>query len=195
MNNKLVHGVGIYEKGKYVSRVNGHPSEEYSKWIGMLQRCYSSKCQSKYPTYLGCEVSDNFKNFQYFAEWCNKQIGFAEGYQLDKDLLVKGNKLYSEDNCVFIPREINMFLTTAKSARGEHFIGVHYDKVKKKFKTALAFDNKMVYLGSFDSQEEAFITYKSAKEKKALELSEIFKNKVDHRVIEALINFRVSIED
>lgn len=75
----------------------------------------------KYPTYKDCEVSENFKSYEYFYEWCNKQIGFGNEYwQLDKDLLIKGNKVYSENTCHFIPKEINLVLTKSDKKRGEH---------------------------------------------------------------------------
>ena len=117
-----VFGVGIIG-AKYPITINGVKTKEYVLWKGMLQRCYSD---TQYPTYEGCEVSDNFKSFEYFYEWCNKQIGSGnEGWHLDKDLLVKGNKVYSEDTCVFIPKEINMVLTKSTASRGEYLIGVN----------------------------------------------------------------------
>ena len=78
-----------------------------------------------YPTYLGCKVSDNFKHYTYFFEWCQTQIGF-EGcdFSLDKDLIYKGNKEYNENNCVFIPIEINNVLTKRQLDRGTFPIGV-----------------------------------------------------------------------
>ena len=95
-------GVGILG-AKYPSRVNGVHTKEYKLWTGMLERCYSTTLRNKYPTYKDCEASENFKSFEYFYEWCNNQIGFGnEGWQLDKDLLIKGNKIYSENTCVFM---------------------------------------------------------------------------------------------
>ena len=88
-----VHGVGILGV-KYQSKINGVHTKEYELWCRMLQRCYSDTYQKKRPTYIGCGVSDNFKSYEYFYEWCHNQVGFSnKGWQLDKDLLVKGNKV------------------------------------------------------------------------------------------------------
>ena len=119
-----VCGVGVLGT-KYLSTVNGVKTKEYVLWKHMLERCYSDTYKKRQPAYEGCEVCDNFKSYTYFYEWCNKQIGFAnEGWQLDKDLLIKGNKVYSENTCVFIPQEVNSLLTKSNKTRGEHLIGV-----------------------------------------------------------------------
>ena len=136
--SQSVHGVGI-TGAKYPIRVSGVQTKEYSLWMNMLRRCYSDKYQKKYPTYEGCEVSDNFKSYEYFYEWCHSQIGFGNDgngnpFHLDKDLLVKGNKVYSESTCVFIPREINQVLVKTTASRGEHLIGVYWSNTNKAFK-------------------------------------------------------------
>jgi hypothetical protein len=131
---ELVYGVGVYERGVFVCSSEGNATKEYGLWVSMLARCYSTELQLKSPTYIDCEVSDDFKNFQYFAEWCNNQIGFgAKDYQLDKDLVFKGNKLYSSDTCFFVPKQVNMFPVKSDISRGIHPIGVTFDKNANKF--------------------------------------------------------------
>ena len=128
-----VFGVGILGT-KYPSKVNGVITKEYELWKSMLKRCYSDIFKKQRPTYEGCEVSENFKSYEYFYDWCNSQVGFGnKDRQLDKDLLVKGNKVYSEYSCVFIPQEINSLLTKCTASRGEYLIGVSWHKTKKSF--------------------------------------------------------------
>ena len=163
----------------------------------MLKRCYSDTCKKKQPTYEGCEVSDNFKSYEYFYEWCNEQIGFNnEGWHLDKDLLVKGNKVYSESTCVFIPAEVNALLTKCTNSRGEHLIGVYWYKRDKAF---VARVNKSKggreWLGSFNTEIEAFNAYKTTKESFIKEQAEKYKSQIDERAYNALMNYEVSSDD
>ena len=163
----------------------------------MLMRCYSDTYQKKQPTYKDCEVSENFKFYEYFYEWCNKQIGFGnEGWQLDKDLLVKGNKVYNEYSCVFIPKEINSLLTKRESMRGEHLIGVYYHKRDKAFVAQVSKNKgKREYLGCFKTEIEAFNAYKQAKEAFVKEQANVWKSQIDDRAYEALMKYTVNIDD
>ena len=159
-----VYGVGILGT-KYPSRECDRNTKEYTLWRNMLRRCYSDDFKKKNPTYIDCEVSNKFKNYEYFYEWCHKQIGFGnEGdenpFHLDKDLLIKGNKVYSESTCVFLPQEINSLLTKSTASRGKHLIGVCWYKKDKAF-VARVNKNKggSEYLGSFKTELEAFKAY------------------------------------
>ena len=191
-----VCGVGVVGT-KYPIRVNGTLTKEYTLWQNMLQRCYSNTCQKKQPTYKGCEVSDNFKSYEYFYEWCHSQIGFGnEGWHLDKDLLIKGNKVYSENVCVFLPQEINSLLVKCTASRGEYLIGVYWDKTKKAFKAQVNKNKgKQEHLGFFKTEIEAFNAYKEAKEAFVKEQAEKWKSQIDYRAYEALMNYQVDIDD
>ena len=191
-----VHGVGVTGT-KYPITVDDVITKEYDLWRNMLQRCYNGSFKNKNPTYGGCEVSENFKSYEYFYEWCNKQIGFGnQGWQLDKDLLVKGNKVYSEGSCVFLPQEINSLLVKSNASRGEHLIGVCWDKAKKAFKAQVRKNKgKQEFLGYFKTELEAFNAYKQAKETFVKEQANKWKGKIDIRAYNALMNYEVNIDD
>ena len=191
-----VFGIGV-SGTKYLFRIDGVKTKEYALWCDMLRRCYSDDFKKRQPTYEGCEVSDNFLHYEYFYEWCNKQIGFGnEGFELDKDLLVKGNKVYSEATCVFLPSEINSLLVKRTASRGEHLIGVYFNK-KSKASVAMVSRNKgqPEYLGLFKTEIEAFRAYKQAKETFVKERAEKWKDKIDERAYKALMNYTVEIDD
>ena len=195
-----VYGVGILGT-KYPSKVSGVTTKEYVPWCSMLKRCYSDSFKKKNPTYEGCKVSDNFKSYEYFYEWCHKQVGFGNDgngnpFHLDKDLLIKGNKVYSESTCVFIPSEINSLLIKREALRGEYLIGVYWSKTNKAFRARVN-KNKGAseHLGYFNTELEAFNAYKVAKETYIKEQANKFKSQIDPRAYEALMKYTVEITD
>ena len=191
-----VFGVGI-SGAKYPVSEDGRNTKEYELWSNMLQRCYSDTYKKQQPTYEGCEVSNNFKSYEYFYEWCHKQIGFGnKDWHLDKDLLIKGNKIYSESTCVFIPREINQTLVKRAASRGEYLIGVCWNKKANAFKATVNKNKgEQEYLGLFNTELEAFNAYKEAKEAFVKEQANQWKSQIDIRAYEALMNYTVEITD
>ena len=191
-----VYGVGMLGT-KYPPSINGVLTKEYGLWKSMLERCYSDTYKKQRPTYEGCEVSDKFKSYEYFYEWCHSQVGFGvEGFELDKDLLIKGNKVYSENSCVFIPQEINSLLVKRTASRGEHLIGVHWCKTHKAFKAQVSKNKgKQEYLGYFKTEVEAFNAYKVAKESFIKEQANKWKSQIDPRAYNALMKYAVGITD
>ena len=164
---------------------------------GYVKRCYSDVYKKKHPTYEDCKCSENFKSYEYFYEWCNNQIGFGnEGWHLDKDLLVKGNKIYSENTCVFIPQEINSVLIKCTATRGKHLIGVCWHDTNKAF-VAQINKNKgnSKCLGYYSTELEAFNAYKQAKESFVKEQAEKWKSQIDPRAYNALMSYEVNIDD
>ena len=191
-----VYGIGIVGT-RYLISEGGVQTKEYMLWKSMLKRCYSDVYKKKNQTYIGCEVSNKFKSYEYFYEWCNKQVGFGvEGFELDKDLLIKGNKVYSENTCVFLPNEINSLLTKRTALRGEYLIGVCWHKKDKAFIAQVNKNKgKQEYLGSFKTEIEAFNAYKQTKENFIKEQANKWKSHIDERAYLALINYEVHIDD
>ena len=190
-----VYGVGITGT-KYPITIDGVKTKEYGLWKDMLTRCYSDTYQKKQPTYEGCKVSENFKSYEYFYEWCNSQVGFdVKGFDLDKDLLIKGNKVYSENTCIFIPREINTLLVKRKASRGKYLIGVYWSKTANAFVAHVKSKGKSKHLGYFTTEIEAFNTYKTAKEAFVKEQANKWKGKIDVRAYNALMSYTVEITD
>lgn len=195
---RLVYGVGINDADYVVERreENGYVDGKrkrrliwfcpyYQTWKNMLQRCYSAKYQDKRPTYKGCTVSEEWLLFSSFRSWMEKQDW--EDKQLDKDLLVEGNKVYSEDTCVFVTRMVNTFTIDCSAARGEWLIGVAWNKRASKFESQCRnpFTKKRGHLGLFTCEQEAHEAWLKRKLELAYELAEI---QTDSRVAEALIN-------
>ncbi len=104
------YGVGYLGIGKFKTRDLGKVTLHYRKWSGMLERCYSDKYHQKKPTYKDCTVCEEWHNFQNFAKWIQDKIDsgeYQEGYHLDKDIKINGNKIYSPDTCMFVSPSIN----------------------------------------------------------------------------------------
>ncbi len=188
---KLVYGVGINDK-KYPAKINGKNTKQYELWKNMLKRCYSEKSKIENPTYAGCTVSENFKNFSYFYEWVQNQIGFnADGFQLDKDIIHRGNKIYSENACVFVHQEINLFFTDCRATRGELLVGVSFDKARGKYQAQCRVNGKKKHLGYFTTSQEAYAAYKRFKEYLCKKTANKWQSQIDSRAYKSMMNWCV----
>lgn len=109
-------GVGFIGSGGYSTQINGERSKAYTTWYSMLSRCYSKRTQKRQPTYVGCLVCPEWHNFQNFAEWFEDNYP-TDGvdYQLDKDIKVKGNKVYSPETCLFVTSTENNIAANGKT--------------------------------------------------------------------------------
>ena len=190
-----VYGVGVIGDS-YICWDGSKIRKEYDLWSSMLARCYSPKSHKARETYIGCTVSENFKSYTHFYEWCNRQVGFSENnFELDKDLLSGVSKYYSEDTCVFIPQEINTAIIKQNKKRGDFPVGVTYHKNTGNFVAQLSTSAGRKRFGAFNNVIDAFAAYKKAKEAYLVELAEKWKDKIDDRAYEALMNYEVDIDD
>ena len=186
------YGFGGGVVGDEVIKSGGKYIKEYYLWRSMLCRCYDEKYTDKNSTYKGCTVSENFKSFKYFKEWCNKQIGFGQdGWCLDKDILIRGNKIYSEDTCCFVPCEINIIFTDRSATKGEYPVGVYYNKSRKKYVARVSKHGCLKHVGIFTSVEEAVAAYNKEKESHIKDVANIWKDDIDPRVYNVMMNYSI----
>lgn len=160
--------------GKWIGTqtVDGTPYETqiHSAWSNMKGRCRKhTKHHTIHPTYNECSIVPEWEDFQVFADWYSSQVGFESRgddgrvFQLDKDVLLVGNKLYGPDTCVLIPSQLNCFFIDCGGQRGEFPLGVSYHKTAGKYRSYIREDGKYVHLGLFHTAAAAEESYLYAK--------------------------------
>jgi len=86
-----------------------------------------------------------------------------EGLALDKDLIVRGNRVYSKETCVFITPQLNNLLNHNAAIRGKYPQGVSWNKRAKKYQAHIRIEGKKIHLGYHTTIAEAERAYKVAK--------------------------------
>ena len=192
-----LYNIGYIGEGKYKRTVNGKNTNTYRVWKNMFTRCYSEKYHINKPEYKDCEVCEEWHNFQNFAEWYYENYYEIEGQImcLDKDILFKGNKIYSPTYCIFVPHEINNLFTKSNSTRGEYLIGCSFHKASGKIRATCSVEGKGVCLGFFDDEFKAFEVYKNFKEKYIKEVADKYFNKIPRELWKTLYEYEVDMYD
>ena len=193
---KHVCGIGINDDGN-ICLENTKKSHVYKAWTGMLSRCYSQCAHHKQPTYVDCYVCDEWLVYSVFKKWFeDPKNGYMEGYQLDKDIICKGNKVYSPDTCCLVPHNINKLFATKHKRNKCTPLGVSLEK-SGMYSTKIYEDGKITHLGVYNTAEEAFVVYKMAKEKRIKDVATQYYNsgQITKRVYEAMTRYEVEITD
>lgn len=195
--SELLYGVGINDDDRYCVDENGNYYPAYSAWVHMLKRCYDDRYQSTHQTYIGCYVDERWHSYKAFRLWFeDEDRGYKDGYELEKDIKVHGNKVYSPETCLVVPRFINTLFTKADKIRGNTMIGVTATK-NGNYSARLAKGGEQVYLGRFATEMEAFLAYKSEKEKYIKEVADKYYNDglIAKEVYDALYKYEVMEDD
>lgn len=181
---------------------NGRHHPMFGMWRGILERCYASYKYGHKETYKDCIVDPDWLHFSKFLEWCeNPSNGYQNGYHLDKDILIKGNRVYSPNSCCFVPREINDMFIGSKSKRNGLPIGVRFQRGNKSRYEACTIQRLTgegyVHIGTYGTPIEAFIAYKSVRESYIQKVAKDYYNngKITLKVYYALMNYRVEMSD
>lgn len=168
-------------------------TEAYQVWLNMIKRCYDEKTIARREAYRGCSVCEEWLRLSNFILWYRENC--KPGYQIDKDILFKGNKLYSPETCLGVPRRINALFISARATRGRYPIGVtkHY----KKFEAQINYRYGTVSLGDYETPEDAFAAYKAAKEAYIKQIAQEYydSGEITRRVYDALMRYEVEITD
>lgn len=189
-----VFGVGYNTLDCVVAKGGVHISQ-YKLWANMLKRCYGTTESCRNSSYSDVVVCEEWLDFRNFYGWLETVEFRKEGWQLDKDILLKGNRVYGPENCVFLPSRLNGCLLSCKSSRGDLPVGVHFDKSRGKYKATCCNEHGKQWQKRYFTVEEAFIEYKKEKERVIRALAESYKSEIDPRAYNALINYKVEITD
>lgn len=188
-----VYGVGVV--GDNITKVKGKTTTVYNAWSGILERCYSEKLHLKHPTYIDCEISEEWKYLDNFKIWFENN--HRDGWELDKDLIVRGNKLYSAETCRYVPKSLNNLIkenwklnTKGLPLGVTESVGCNINPFNASISIG---GNKRVSIGNYPTPELAFSAYKFEKEKRIKSIAEsLFTNEeIDNTLYQTLINYEV----
>lgn len=158
-------------------------AKDYQTWHSMLRRCYSPVFKKDRPTYEGCEVCDEWLRLSTFKKWYAENN--VNDWELDKDLLIPGNKTYSPETCIFVPRWLNCFKNTG--SRNSLKKGVK--RSGPKFTARIHDpDNGPIHLGTFPTEDEAHAAWRKKKKEILLRKEQEIRG-IDERIFENLKNW------
>lgn len=198
-----VFGVGMIG-AKYPSAQNNKQTKEYKAWKSVLKRCFDTKTKEMQPTYKNVTCCDEWLLYENFYEWLHSQENFdkwlnGEKWAIDKDILVKGNKVYSLETCCLVPSNVNSLFLKNDADRGILPIGVCKDIKSGLYISSCRnpITRKSEWLGKYDTPLKSFNVYKFRKESIIKQVAEIEyrKNNITQQCYNAMMDYEVTIND
>lgn len=164
----------------------------YRDWYAMINRVYGS---NSLPSYNDNSICDEWGSFMKFREWVLSQPNKDwQNCSLDKDILFKGNTVYSPEKCCYVDQLVNSFITDRGAVRGQFMLGVTWHKHRKCFVAQCANPfgvtpyEKRGYIGGFATEQEAHLAWKAKKREYAYILAEM---QDDKRIADALRGYYI----
>lgn len=163
----------------------------YSTWKCLIARVFSKavECKGRRNSYLDVGICDEWLNFQNFCEFVVENKYYKEHYHLDKDLLIKDNKVYSPETCCFLPQIINGVISIVYETGNGLPVGVNIKN--NYYEAAISHKGKRKRLGKYETPEEASAAYVLAKESYVKELAHEWKDRIEPRAYQALLDWTV----
>lgn len=182
--------------GKVKGTENGKVKKSYKTWYSMINRCYNKDFHNIEKTYKDCSVCNEWLCYENFEKWYNENYYEIDGenMHLDKDIIIKGNKVYSSETCCFVPQRINKLFIKNDKIRGDLPIGVSHNRSRHNFLVQCCTKTNRTKK-YFKDKNEAFLFYKNIKEKYIKEVADEYKDKIPQKLYEAMYNWKVEITD
>jgi hypothetical protein len=177
-----------------------YPTLSGMTWDNINSRCKSGgSVQKLHPSYIGCE--NKFENFQEFSNWYQNQVGYGikeqngRVWHCDHNLLIAGSKLYSPSTCILLPNVLNGLIKNRYLTKDDLPIGITKQGAKFRLDCINSTKNKFNnYIGMYDNVEDAFEVYKLTKEQHIRVVSTEWKDKIDIKAYNALMNFKIILD-
>lgn len=201
---KTIYGKGMMGE-KYPSQINYKRTREFAAWRNILKRSFDKKFKNEHPTYENVTCCDEWLLFDNFYEWLHEQPNFSmwhdnSNWSVDKDILIKKNKIYSSQTCCLVPQNVNVLFTKRTLDRGECPIGVSKDRRTGKYIAQCEnplLSHRMPYLGTYNTPTDAFNAYKKYKENVIKQVAniEFDSGNITEACYNAMMNYKVEITD
>lgn len=186
--HRILYNRGYIGVGSFRPSINRNSTIQYDAWRKMFDRCYGKNQED---TYIGCEVCEEWYDFQVFAKWYTEHYWKDEKYpmQIDKDWLKFGNKIYSPETCEIVPSIINSCIIRHGDNYGGKIPGNIQVTTSGKYKPRMCKFGKRIELGTYTNLFDAMKVYKDNKISYIKELANKYKNKISHNLYDAMMNY------
>lgn len=181
----------------------------YSQFVNMHTRESNDNYHISRPLSVGITICPEWMYFSNFYKWVNSQSNFpyliqqSERICVEKDILIKNNKLYSPLTCCLVPSSINALICVHSTVRGKYPLGVT-EACNGKYVIA-KWQNPITHQGEWSTVfpntpegiQKAFNVYKYNREKYIKEKANIYykKHLITEPCYKALLNFTINIDD
>lgn len=178
-------GIGYVGIGKYPA---SHTNEAYPFWVNLWSRLGKVE-YTRNICYVDCSVQPEWESLQNFSDWYFSSEFKDSKWQLDKDILVPGNRKYGPETCVIVPPEVNRFFILRNNKSGLP-MGVS-EQHSGGYQSAIHYNKNSVALGTYETPEEAHDQFCIAKNKVGKILCEKWDGLLDPRVLDILSDYKL----
>ena len=189
---RMMYNRGYIGVGPYEQTIDNKPTKAYDAWRRMFDRCYNAKYHEKYPTYIDCEVCEEWFNFQNFAKWFYNNYYEVDGQsiEVDKDWYVIGNKTYCPNSCCLVPNLINTCMLTHDKIKNHDMpIGVMWHK-NGSYVSRCSDHGKRKIIGYYNNIKDAENAYWNYKINYISRLADEYKKYIPDRLYDAMKDFK-----